>query len=33
MPACYGNKVAATPYLDQLAQQGTRFSRAFSVLH
>ena len=29
--ACYGNKVAATPYLDQLAQQGTRFSRAFSV--
>ncbi|MEC8423194.1 MAG: sulfatase-like hydrolase/transferase, partial [Myxococcota bacterium] len=29
--ACYGNKVAATPVLDALAQQGTRFSRAFSV--
>jgi arylsulfatase A-like enzyme/Flp pilus assembly protein TadD len=29
--ACYGNKLASTPVLDKLAQEGTRFSRAFSV--
>ena len=29
--ACYGNKVASTPVLDKLANEGTRFSRAYSV--
>lgn len=28
---CYGNKAAQTPVMDQLAAEGTRFSRAFST--
>src|SRR5688572_2589510 len=29
---CYGDKVAKTPHLDALAQQGVRFSHAFAAV-
>ena len=29
--SCYGNSLVKTPYLDQLASEGTRFTRAFST--